>query len=83
MKTPTRSQIPRLIAEGKTNKEIGALLGVSEKTVKAHCTSIFKDYNVVNRTQLAVKFHEIQRVVVQHINSGVIPDDSASSAQPE
>jgi DNA-binding NarL/FixJ family response regulator len=36
---------------GISNKEIGRLLGLSEATVKAHVTAIFKCLNVSNRTQ--------------------------------
>ncbi len=39
------------ICEGKTNKQIALELGLSEKTIKAHVTAIFKALGVVNRTQ--------------------------------
>jgi DNA-binding NarL/FixJ family response regulator len=39
------------VCEGKTNKQIATDLGLSEKTVKAHVTAIFKVLCVVNRTQ--------------------------------
>jgi two-component system, NarL family, nitrate/nitrite response regulator NarL len=39
------------ICEGKTNKQIATDLGLSEKTIKAHVTAIFKSLGVVNRTQ--------------------------------
>lgn len=45
-----------LLAQGKTNAEIGQDLGIDEKTVKAHCTAIFKVLNVQNRTQAALRF---------------------------
>lgn len=40
-----------LLAEGKSNKEIGRKLGMAEGTVKIHVTAIFKSLGVVNRTQ--------------------------------
>ena len=43
----------RLLSEGQSNKEIGRVLDLSDKTVKAHITAIFKALNVVNRTQAA------------------------------
>mgnify|MGYP003397636952 CR=1 FL=1 len=43
----------RLLSEGQSNKEIGRGLGLSDKTVKAHITTIFRTLNVVNRTQAA------------------------------
>src|SRR3569833_3927719 len=39
------------VCQGKTNKLIATELGLSEKTVKAHVTAIFKVLGVVNRTQ--------------------------------
>jgi len=39
------------VCQGKTNRTIATELGLSEKTVKAHVTSIFKVLAVVNRTQ--------------------------------
>jgi DNA-binding NarL/FixJ family response regulator len=39
------------VCEGKTNKQVATELGLSEKTVKAHVTAIFKILGVENRTQ--------------------------------
>jgi DNA-binding NarL/FixJ family response regulator len=39
------------VCQGKTNRQIASELELSEKTVKAHVTSIFKVLGVVNRTQ--------------------------------
>jgi DNA-binding NarL/FixJ family response regulator len=52
--TPRESQILRLIAQGDTNGEIGRRLGISEKTVKAHCSSLFRRLGVTDRTQAAI-----------------------------
>jgi DNA-binding NarL/FixJ family response regulator len=41
------------ICRGLSNKEISRELDLSEKTVKAHITSIFKVLNVVSRSQAA------------------------------
>jgi DNA-binding NarL/FixJ family response regulator len=44
-------QVLSRVCQGKTNKQIASELGLSEKTVKAHVTAIFKILGVVNRTQ--------------------------------
>jgi DNA-binding CsgD family transcriptional regulator len=41
-----------LIARGKSNKEIGAALGIRETTVKTHLRSIFAKLNVVSRAEV-------------------------------
>ena len=48
-----------LIAAGFSNREIADRLCISEKTVKAHLTSIFKKVNASHRLQLAL--HTLQR----------------------
>jgi DNA-binding NarL/FixJ family response regulator len=45
-------QILDQIALGRKNKEIAAQLFISEQTVKAHLSRIFKKFNVSSRTQL-------------------------------
>ena len=49
----TELEVMRLIAQGKTNKEIGSLLGYSERTIKAHVTSLFQKTGVPSRAGLA------------------------------
>jgi len=51
--TPRQIEVLRRLSEGQPNKVIAHELNLSEKTVKAHITAIFKALNVVNRTQAA------------------------------
>jgi two-component system, NarL family, nitrate/nitrite response regulator NarL len=51
--TDRQLEVLRLLSEGLSNKEIGRALNLSDKTVKAHITVIFKALDVVNRTQAA------------------------------
>ena len=51
--TERQREVLRLLSDGLSNKEIGRALGLSDKTVKAHITTIFRTLNVVNRTQAA------------------------------
>jgi DNA-binding NarL/FixJ family response regulator len=41
----------QLLARGKSNKEIGVSLYISETTVKSHLRSIFRKLNVLSRTE--------------------------------
>jgi DNA-binding NarL/FixJ family response regulator len=43
-----------LVAAGLPNQQIAARLGISEKTVKAHLTSVFRQLGVEDRTQAAL-----------------------------
>lgn len=47
-------QILRLLAEGSSNKEIGARLKLQEKTVKHYMTSVMQKLQVRNRTEAAL-----------------------------
>lgn len=44
-------EVLSLLARGKSNKEIGANLFISETTVKAHLRAIFAKLNVLSRTE--------------------------------
>jgi two-component system response regulator DegU len=48
-------EVLRLVALGKTNAEIGFLLGISEKTVEKHLDMIFRRMGVASRVEAAVK----------------------------
>jgi DNA-binding NarL/FixJ family response regulator len=52
--TARESEILALLAKGMPNKRIALDLGISEKTVKAHVTSIFNSLGVTDRTQAAL-----------------------------
>ncbi|MBC7265266.1 MAG: response regulator transcription factor [Chloroflexi bacterium] len=49
--TPREQEVLRLIAEGRSNKEIAGVLCLSEKTVKNHINNIFSKLHVYDRTQ--------------------------------
>ncbi len=49
--TPRQIEVLSRVRQGKANKQIATELGLSEKTVKAHVTAIFKVLGVANRTQ--------------------------------
>ena len=47
-------EVLMLVAEGLPNKLIARRLDISEKTVKAHLTSVFRQIGVTDRTQAAL-----------------------------
>ena len=51
--SPQEKRVLALIAEGKTNKEVGNDLGLSEKTVKNYLSNIFEKLHISRRSQAA------------------------------
>ena len=51
-----QQRVLALVAEGKTNKEIGSSLELSDKTVKNYIRLIFQKLNVTRRAQAAALF---------------------------
>jgi two-component system, NarL family, response regulator DevR len=54
--TTQEHRVLELVARGKTNKEIGGTLGLSEKTVKNYLSHAFEKLSVSRRAQAAVLF---------------------------
>lgn len=52
--SPREREVLLLLAEGLPNKLIARRLGISEKTVKTHLTSVFRALGVTDRTQAAL-----------------------------
>ena len=52
--TPRERDLVELIAQGRDNAQAAARLGLSEKTVRNHITSIFAKLGVENRSQAIV-----------------------------
>jgi DNA-binding NarL/FixJ family response regulator len=44
----------RLLVAGRSNREVGAELGILERTVKSHVTQLMRKVGVRNRTELSV-----------------------------
>jgi DNA-binding NarL/FixJ family response regulator len=52
--SPRELEVLALVAQGLANKVIASRLQISEKTVKAHLTSVFAQLGVADRTQAAL-----------------------------
>ena len=57
-------EVLAMVAEGLPNKLIAQHLGISEKTVKAHLTSVYRQIGVTDRTQAALwaQRHGVSRI---------------------
>jgi DNA-binding NarL/FixJ family response regulator len=59
--TERESVVARRAAVGEANGEIAMALGITERTVKAHLSSVFEKLGVSDRLQLALRVHGISR----------------------
>lgn len=53
--TPRERELLGLVASGLTNKQVGEMLFISEKTVKGHLTNIYRKLDVRNRLQATLR----------------------------
>jgi len=53
--SPREHDVVRLVADGRTNDEIGAQLGIGSKTVETHLARLFERLGVASRTELAMR----------------------------
>ena len=51
--TPREYEVLTLVADGRSNREIGAALFISDRTVARHLTNIYNKIDVTSRTQAA------------------------------
>ena len=58
--TPQQYKVLQMFAEGLLNKQIAYDLGVSEATIKAHATAIFRKLGVRNRTQAVIALQQLE-----------------------
>lgn len=59
--TPRQMQVYEYLRAGKTNKEIGALLKLSDNTVRSHVSAILKTLNANNRTEASQRVNLFHR----------------------
>ncbi|WP_165663827.1 response regulator transcription factor ErdR [Metapseudomonas otitidis] len=60
--TPQQFRVLTMVCEGLLNKQIAFELSVSEATVKAHVTAIFRKLGVRTRTQAALLLQQMESI---------------------
>lgn len=68
--TERETEVLRLLAQGRSNKEIAHDLSIGEKTVKTHVSNILSKLNVPSRTQAALYAVRIGLVSIDHAEPG-------------
>jgi DNA-binding CsgD family transcriptional regulator len=51
--TPAERRVAKLVAEGRTNREVAAALYLSERTIEGHLSRVYGKLGVRSRAQLA------------------------------
>ena len=57
--TDRQRQVVELIAAGCSNEEVGAQLGISPRTAKAHCDTLRHKLGVARRRQIPVAYRTL------------------------
>jgi len=57
--TPRAAEVLLWVAQGKANADVGAILGMSESTVKKHLVEIFEKLGVENRSAASLRALEV------------------------
>lgn len=58
--SPRERQVALAVARGGTNKEIARVMGITERTVKAHLSAIFEKLGVRDRLQLSLVVNGVE-----------------------
>ena len=58
--TPREIQVAEMVHRGGNNKSIARTLDISERTVKAHLSAIFRKLDIENRLHLALFINELK-----------------------
>lgn len=66
--TPSQLKVLALLRDGKPSKEMAAVMSVTEATIKAHLTEIFRKLRVKNRTQAVVVAKDLDLPQVDMLN---------------
>ncbi|HEV7662303.1 MAG TPA: response regulator transcription factor [Chloroflexota bacterium] len=67
--SPREAEVLRLLAGGRTNKEMARVLSIGEKTVKTHVSRILAKLDVQSRTQAALYAGRLGLVTIEELGS--------------
>ncbi|MFF9091281.1 response regulator transcription factor [Streptomyces sp. NPDC014991] len=67
--TPREREVLLLLSCAASNREIGHILGIAERTAKAHLTSIMTKISVSSRTEAALFAYAHHRCILCQSNS--------------
>ncbi|MFL6140659.1 MAG: response regulator [Labedaea sp.] len=73
--TDREREVLRMVGDGMPNKTIARRLGISERTVKAHLTSVYQQLGVTDRTQAAL-WAQRQAGVLEPTDNGAEAGDA-------
>jgi len=73
--SPRETEVLRLVAAGRANKEIGRKLGIGEKTVKTHVSRILGKLGVHSRTQAALYAGRVGLLPLDELGAGEAEED--------
>jgi DNA-binding NarL/FixJ family response regulator len=68
--TERETDVLKLVAQGRANKEIAAELGIGEKTVKTHVSNLLGKLGVQSRTQAALYAARVGLVEIEDMGNG-------------
>lgn len=58
--SPRERQVAEAAARGSANKEIARVMGITERTVKAHLSAVYEKLGVRDRIQLSLCLHGVE-----------------------
>jgi DNA-binding NarL/FixJ family response regulator len=72
--TSRETQVLEMLLEGRSNKEIARLLGIEERTVKAHVARLMRKAGVKNRVALSIHaiHHSLARTAAERFAAGTV-----------
>jgi len=74
--TQQELQVARLVAEGKTNREVAATLFLSPKTIEFHLTHIYRKLDIHSRSELVRRIADDETMRVASASGAVIDKGS-------